>query len=96
MCGCERTRCIPLDLDLPNHPLTHTYVHACINTGLNKKRVVQRAVMEELVKLVDSGTRPYQMKKGACAVVCMSVCVSSRGVVWWGWMGRRPGRDEMA
>lgn len=33
-------------------------------TGLNKRRMVQRAVMEELVKLVDSGTRPYQMKKG--------------------------------
>ena len=32
--------------------------------GLNRRKMIQRAVMEELVKLVDSGTKPYQMKKG--------------------------------
>lgn len=36
-----------------------------IPTGLNKRRMVQRAVTEELVKLVDSGSKTYQMKKGA-------------------------------
>jgi hypothetical protein len=46
-----------------------SHIHTLNNTrhaGLNKRRIVQRAVMEELVKLVDSGTKPYQMKKGAC------------------------------
>jgi hypothetical protein len=37
--------------------------------GLNRRKMVQRAVMEELVRLVDSGTKPYQMKKGKSNVI---------------------------
>ena len=37
--------------------------------GLNRRKMVQRAVMEELVRLVDSGTKPYQMKKGKANVI---------------------------
>jgi signal recognition particle subunit SRP54 len=37
--------------------------------GINKRKVIQRAVMEALVKLVDSGTQPYQMKKGKPNVI---------------------------
>jgi hypothetical protein len=50
----------------PFHPLI---LHDTPPTGLNKRRMVQRAVMEELVKLVDSGTKPYQMKKGAYSLM---------------------------
>ena len=40
-----------------------------VPAGLNRRKMVQRAVMEELVRLVDSGTKPYQMKKGKPNVI---------------------------
>ncbi len=53
--------CIPF-APLTRHTSTSTHT---TRAGLNKRRIVQRAVMEELVKLVDSGTKPYHMQKGA-------------------------------
>lgn len=37
--------------------------------GLNKRRIVQRAVFEELQKLVDPGVEPYKPKKGRPNVI---------------------------
>ena len=37
--------------------------------GLNKRRIIQRAVFEELQKLVDPGTEPYKPKKGKPNVI---------------------------
>ena len=37
--------------------------------GLNKRRIIQQAVFQELVKLVDPGVKPYQPKKGKPNVI---------------------------
>ncbi|KAF1345992.1 signal recognition particle 54 kDa protein, partial [Delphinella strobiligena] len=37
--------------------------------GANKKRIIQKAVFDELVKLVDPHTTPYQPKKGKSNVI---------------------------
>lgn len=37
--------------------------------GLNKRRIIQRAVFDELQKLVDPGTEPYKPKKGKPNVI---------------------------
>ncbi|OZJ05826.1 Signal recognition particle 54 kDa protein [Bifiguratus adelaidae] len=37
--------------------------------GINKKRVIQKAVMDELIKLVDPGVEPYKPKKGKSNVI---------------------------
>lgn len=37
--------------------------------GLNKRRMIQSAVFKELVKLVDSGVKPYQPVKGRANVI---------------------------
>lgn len=37
--------------------------------GTNKRKLVQRVVMEELVRMLDPGTVPYQMKKGKPNVI---------------------------
>jgi len=43
-----------------NHPpITHP-----LPTGLNRRKLVQKAVIDELIRMVDPGTKPYQMKKG--------------------------------
>lgn len=38
-------------------------------SGLNKRRMIQSAVFQELVKLVDSGVKPWQPKKGKPNVI---------------------------
>lgn len=38
-------------------------------SGLNKRRIIQSAVFQELVKLVDSGVKPWQPKKGKPNVI---------------------------
>ncbi|KAG5179614.1 SRP54-type protein [Tribonema minus] len=38
-------------------------------SGASKKRLIQQAVMEELVAMLDPKTPPYQMKKGASNVI---------------------------
>lgn len=37
--------------------------------GLNKRKVIQKAVMEELVRLVDPGKKPFAPKKGKINVI---------------------------
>jgi signal recognition particle GTPase len=37
--------------------------------GLNKRIIIQQAVFQELVKLVDPGVKPYQPKKGKANVI---------------------------
>jgi len=37
--------------------------------GLNKRRMIQQAVFQELVKLVDPGVKPHQPKKGRANVI---------------------------
>lgn len=37
--------------------------------GVNKKRVIQKAVYDELVKLVDPHAEPYKPKKGKSNVI---------------------------
>merc|ERR1740123_1451007 len=37
--------------------------------GANKRRLIQKAVVEELVRLVSAEKSPYKMKKGECNVV---------------------------
>eukprot|EP01135_Chromosphaera_perkinsii_P009983 Nk52_evm18s1992 gene=Nk52_evmTU18s1992 len=46
-----------------------TNIKKCIDfeemaSGLNKRKIIQKAVFEELCKLVDPGTKPYQPVKG--------------------------------
>ncbi|TKR57599.1 hypothetical protein L596_030280 [Steinernema carpocapsae] len=36
--------------------------------GINKRRLIQRSVLQELMKLVDPGTKPFQPKKGQANV----------------------------
>jgi signal recognition particle subunit SRP54 len=38
-------------------------------SGLNKRIIIQQAVFQELVKLVDPGVKPYQPKKGKANVI---------------------------
>lgn len=33
-------------------------------TGMNRRKLVQRVVMEELVNMVDPGEKAYELKKG--------------------------------
>ncbi|KAK9711424.1 Signal peptide binding domain [Popillia japonica] len=37
--------------------------------GLNKRRLIQRAVFKELVKLIDPGVKPYQPTKGKANII---------------------------
>ena len=37
--------------------------------GLNKRRMIQQAVFQELVKLVDPGVKPHTPKKGKANVI---------------------------
>ena len=37
--------------------------------GLNKRRMIQKAVFQELVKLIDPKVKPYQPKKGKPNVI---------------------------
>ena len=47
-----------------SYSLTYVYF-----TGLNKRRMIQQAVFQELVKLVDPGVKPHQPKKGRANVI---------------------------
>lgn len=40
-----------------------------LGAGVNKKRIIQKAVFDELVKLVDPHTPPYAPKKGKSNVI---------------------------
>lgn len=37
--------------------------------SLNKRRLIERAVVDELVAMVNPGTQPFQPKKGRCNVI---------------------------
>jgi len=37
--------------------------------GLNKRKLIQKAVIEELVRLVSSDKKPYKLEKGKCNVI---------------------------
>jgi len=37
--------------------------------GTNRRKLVQRVVMEELVRMLDPSTKPYEMKKGKPNVI---------------------------
>ena len=37
--------------------------------GVNKRRVIQRAVFKELVRLIDPGVKPWQPAKGKSNVI---------------------------
>jgi len=39
------------------------------SAGTNRRKLVQRVVMEELVRMLDPDTKPYEMKKGKPNVV---------------------------
>ena len=38
-------------------------------SGLNKRRMIQQAVFQELVKLVDPGVKPHTPKRGKANVI---------------------------
>ena len=52
--------------------------------GLNKRRMIQQAVFQELVKLVDPGVKPYQPKKGNISPQnpC-NACPPNRNIYRW-------------
>jgi signal recognition particle subunit SRP54 len=37
--------------------------------GLNKRKVIQQVVLDELVQLVDPGKKPFKPRKGQCNVI---------------------------
>jgi signal recognition particle GTPase len=50
-------------------------------SGLNKRIIIQQAVFQELVKLVDPGVKPYQPKKGKANVIMfvgLQVCITGQ------------------
>lgn len=68
---------LPLNLAEAHFVCSTLRIPSTASAGLNKRRMVQRAVTEELVKLVDSGSKTYQMKKGARRrLISFLACVS--------------------
>jgi signal recognition particle GTPase len=53
-------------------PSTWLCHHSCLlnvgTTGLNRRKMIQKSVMEELVRMIDPGSKPYQLKKGGPSV----------------------------
>ena len=47
----------------------HHRLYLTLNSGLNKRVIIQQAVFQELVKLVDPGIDPYKPKKGKPNVI---------------------------
>ena len=51
------------------NPLKFLKIKISNLAGLNKRVIIQQAVFQELVKLVDPGIEPYKPKKGKANVI---------------------------